>query len=313
MNAGNEHLQRTTPAAVNLERWIRSMFLEALVRPKDLRNFGEQLSHMRMLADPGSNSTGRFGWLKRILGRLLRPFLRVQADFNRLVLEQLTDLHEAGFAHTRGQAEALEQLATDLQRRLADLRTEILGAIPDARQARSPAAGDGWAKLQGVLGIPRLALVGKGKDTVVTVEQANGARTQLAAAIDRLPAQPASVAEIVADSVLERFTLAEVRERLIPHWVSLLLDGGRLALTAIDLELATARFQAGELDQEGYLRLLYGSGEGAAHRCIFTPTALQQLLEAAGLRGCTVRQDKDGCSFHLEATKPAAAGRRAAA
>jgi hypothetical protein len=106
-----------------------------------------------------------------------------------------------------------------------------------------------------------------------------------------LPFDPQSVAEIRAAHLLERFSLQEVENALLPHWVSLLAPGGSLVAVVPDADAMVRAYVAGVLSFEELRDSTFGDrGEGSDIRfTMFSPAVITQLLVDAGLDDVVVR------------------------
>jgi hypothetical protein len=132
----------------------------------------------------------------------------------------------------------------------------------------------------------------------------------LSAPLDRLPVTPGTAAEVVVANALELFPCAEVRDRLLPYWASLLQPGGRLRVIADDLGAAADRFRDGQIDFAELAEVLFGDGR-LTRRSAYTPELLQQYVAEAGLTDVAVtdrrqRPEVGAYGFELAASRAAA-------
>ncbi|MGH9043525.1 MAG: hypothetical protein ACRDVP_01570 [Acidimicrobiales bacterium] len=125
------------------------------------------------------------------------------------------------------------------------------------------------------------------------VDSIEGPRTDIVADPAALPFDPGTVSEIRAPHVLERFSMAEVREVLLPHWVALLQDSGILAVVVCDMDKLARDYVSGAI---GLDELQLG-GLGAEHlglgprRSAFSAASIVDLLRRSGLEELSVTAD----------------------
>ena len=184
----------------------------------------------------------------------------------------------------------------------------------DVKSGRAPANRLRVADATEACDIPDGARLLLGNTPVPRPGYLRGAPHDLAADVlaplDAIPARAGSLAEVVAANVLEDFSVAEVRQVLLPHWAALLRPGGWLTLVADDFGAAADRLRDGQIDCESFAAALFGDG-GRARRSAFTPETLRRLAEDAGLvdvRVCERAQRPDAgiYGFELTAVAPAA-------
>ena len=291
-------------AARDMDRQIRLQFLDEALRPDYLRDFEGQLALMVQLAERGAEVGGRMLWAKRIVRRLMRPYVVHQAMLNRMMAERLTELHR-DLMRLSGDADELRStMREDLEHQADLLREEILataGAQSDSTRSGVPVGepiGPGAKLILGSVAVRRPGYV--------HVDPSAEGSTPL----DRLPVEPGTAAEIVVANALELYPEAEVRRRLLPYWASLLRPGGRLTVVADDLDAAADRFRDGQMDADELAGLILGPG-GPARRSAFTPARLARYAEEAGLADVSVadRRQRPGAGafgFELSASRPAA-------
>ena len=104
--------------------------------------------------------------------------------------------------------------------------------------------------------------------------------------------------------VLEHFPLDELRRVILPHWVSLLEDGGKLVTVVPDVEAMVAERAAGRMPFEDFIEVVYGGQEyaGDAHFSGFSTASLIALLEEAGLEDVKVVEEgrRNGKCLEME-------------
>lgn len=102
--------------------------------------------------------------------------------------------------------------------------------------------------------------------------------------IGDLPFDERSVGEIYSAHTLEHFTEAELRESLLPYWLSLLSNGGSFRAVVPDIDAMMEDHRAGRIPFDQLRRVIYGGQDydGDYHFTAFTPDSLKSLLEEAG-------------------------------
>jgi predicted SAM-dependent methyltransferase len=120
----------------------------------------------------------------------------------------------------------------------------------------------------------------------------------ITADVKALPFEKSEVAEIRAEHLLEHFPVEEVRRAVLPHWVSLLRDGGRLVVTVPDAEAMLDDYHAKTMSFEDLRQVTFGAQdyEGDFHYTMFSVDELSALLKEVGLSEVTVkaRAQKNG-------------------
>ncbi len=130
------------------------------------------------------------------------------------------------------------------------------------------------------------------------------------AAVDDLPIEPASVAEVFSAHVLEHFPEAELTRRLLPYWVSLLRPGGIFRAVVPDLPSMIQQYVQQDIDFESLRQVAYGGQEyeGDFHFTAFTTDRLGELMERAGLADIEViatgRPNGDCLEFEISGQRP---------
>lgn len=320
MVVSTEHTAVSTPAALELDRMVRYQLLDALLRPAQVRNFRDQLGHTIAAADVQNPVGGRLRFFKRIFAKFLRPFQAQQASFNRLVTDRLAELYDFMVTLTNAKADLLEALSAEQREQLEKLRTELFLEVRALAPSQAVAEDlRACVTLRSLGSSPRLCLGAQGakRPGYLTIDVVPGPGVDLVAPLDQLPARPGTVAEIVADHVLERYAPAEVARRLLPHWAALLGDSGKLVIVTGDLEAAAESLQTGALSLAEFTRFLFGpqARPTDSYRSAYTPALLKELLGACGLTGIKVtgrRRVAEGAAFELTLEAHRAAAARAA-
>lgn len=186
-----------------------------------------------------------------------------------------------------------------LLRRIEMVRAEMMNEIRYGRggggpsDATRPAAQIvNPAALEPADGVIRVNL-GAGHlpiDGYVNVDMREIPGIDVIAAVDDLPFEPGSLAEITSAHTLEHFPLEELRRRLLPYWIGLLRPGGTMRATVPDMEAMARGFADGSIGYEAFRSTTYGGQEyeGDFHFNGFTPTSLAALFEEVGLTDCAV-------------------------
>jgi predicted SAM-dependent methyltransferase len=115
----------------------------------------------------------------------------------------------------------------------------------------------------------------------------------IVADVRELPFDEAGVAEIYSSHVLEHFPVEELRRVVLPRWVSLLQDGGKLVAVVPDVETMIAERAAGRMSFEDFVLVMYGGQEyeGDFHFSGFSKEILTHLLEETGLEDVKVIEE----------------------
>jgi exonuclease VII small subunit len=126
----------------------------------------------------------------------------------------------------------------------------------------------------------------------------------ITADLRNLPFLGGEVREIFSAHLLEQFRVEELRRSLLPHWVSLLQDGGKLVAVVSDTEALVKARAEGHLAFSEFIAGVYGDDERDqdAPRSGFSKASLTSLLEEAGLDDVTVRVvgKRGGHPYELE-------------
>jgi hypothetical protein len=316
MSANRLHAGLLEAAAHELDRNLRALTRGETFQAEYLRDHPGRLELVSRAIDTDAEIGGRFLWPKKLVRRLIRPYLVRQARVDHMVVERLSDLIEA----MKQSASALQGLREEVRDELDDQENRLRSAMLQARrrsEGRLPGlsanglrvadtpepveVSEGARLFLGQTAVPRpgyLTLAPQDADADVT------------APFDAIPARAGTVAEIVAANMLEDFSAADVRHVLLPHWAALLRAGGRLSLIADDFGAAADRLRDGHIDAESFATALFGDG-ARARRSAFTPETLLRMAEEAGLVDVRVseraqRPDAGVYGFELTALAPAA-------
>lgn len=310
------HAKLFEAAALDLDRKIRAQFVGENVRPQYLQgteselkalagpHFKNDLYALGRFVDGGTEVTGRFRPAKRVVRRLLRPFLHHHSNLHRMQIARLSELHDILTQFVGVCQDMHASLREDAERQAERVRAEL---VDEFRRWR--AAGEFGGPGAGAA--PPIPAGSKLLLGSVTVRRPGYVHIDPSAGpLDRLPVEPGTAAEVIAANVLERFPAAEVRDRLLPYWASLLQPGGRLTVIADDLEAAGDRFRDGQIDFSELAEVLFGGG-GAVRRSAFTPDQLCRYVSEAGLTDVAVndrrqRPDLGAYGFELAAYRAAA-------
>jgi hypothetical protein len=119
-----------------------------------------------------------------------------------------------------------------------------------------------------------------------------------------LPFSPGEVTEIFSAHLLEHFPVEELRRSILPHWVSLLENGGKLVAVVPDTETMVKERAAGRIPFDDFIEVMYGGQEyeGDFHFAGFSRDSLAALLVEAGLEDVKVREDarRNGACYEME-------------
>jgi hypothetical protein len=316
MSANRLHAGLLEAAARDLDRSLRALTTGETHRTEYLRDHSGQVEYLGRVIDAGVGIRGRFIWAKTLVKRLLRPYLAHQAWVDRMVVERLHDLTEAVKQAGSALDGLREEVRDDLDYQENRLRTAGLRGQRrvEGRSAGSNPNGLHLANAAEALEIPEGARLFLGETPVPRPGYLRvapyDAEADVSSPLDDIPARAGSVAEIVVANVLEDYSVAEVRQVLLPHWAELLCSGGWLTLIADDFGAAADRLRDGQIDSESFAEALFGDG-GRARRSAFTPETLRRLAEEAGLVNVRIsergqRPDAGIYGFELSAAAPAA-------
>ncbi|MGH9006573.1 MAG: hypothetical protein ACRDV6_02490 [Acidimicrobiales bacterium] len=250
----------------------------------------------------------RFEHVERLLGET-RADVEGLERYVPAILNSIAAQNATNRANVRSQEE-LAHLVTAVLERFQMVRNELLrqggdgfGALFEpkvVRPDRLPPPGS----IRLALGD---ALVGSPDHLRVDAQALEG--TDVLAHPTNLPFDPASVAEIRATHVLERYTPREARLALLPHWTSLLEPGGTLAVVVWDSERTVRDYISGSLSFDDLRDATFGRGDddAAVRFTMFDRRSVVRLLSEAGLEDVSVRTDPTGTSRDLEVAgrKPA--------
>lgn len=298
-----------------MDRNLRFQLMDAILRPAQVRNFREQLNQTLAAADSRTNIQGRFQWLKRTLARILRPLQAQQVTFNHQVGDRLAELYDFIVSLMNTKSDIMTLVSAELRERLEQLRTEMFlelrSLVPSQAGVEEVRA---CATLRSLGEAPRLYLGSDGLkyQGYLTIDTVPGPNVELVCPLDRLPIKPGTVVEIVASHVVERYPSVELARRLLPHWVSMLREDGKLVLITNDVEAAVDCLKAGLIDPKEFLRCIFGPQARAtdSYRSAYTPSLLAGVVSSCGLHqiGISSRRrnlDELTFDFTLEAHRSA--------
>ncbi len=328
---GLEHTA-TTARLADLEQKVEHLVLV-------VRGDGERLNgieqHMPTVLNAIASSNGTARLLARDVGDLRRELADVStAVADALRLEQQLDDARRGLAST---AERLEDAWAGFQLGDDDVRAEmrphidtlgwLLNRVETIRAEMmhelryGSSSGDGEGRIEAKVvnpsalgaGPPRLNL-GAGHlpiDGYVNVDMRELPGIDVVAAVDDLPFEPGSVAEIFSSHTIEHFPHEQLRRRLLPYWRGLLQPKGVFRAVVPDVDAMTRAYVDGELSFDTLRSVVYGGQEyeGDFHFTGFTGDSLAQLLTAAGFEDPQVvaagRPNGDCLELEIRATRPA--------
>jgi hypothetical protein len=148
-------------------------------------------------------------------------------------------------------------------------------------------------------------------DGFVNVDMRPLPGVDVVAAVDDLPVEPGTVAEIFSAHVLEHFPELDLSRRLLPYWVSMLRPGGTFRAVVPDLPSMIQQYVQQDIDFEALRQVAYGGQEyeGDFHFTAFTTDRLGQLMADAGLVDIEViatgRPNGDCLEFEIAGQRPA--------
>jgi predicted SAM-dependent methyltransferase len=119
-----------------------------------------------------------------------------------------------------------------------------------------------------------------------------------------LPFEEREVSEIYSAHLLEHFPVEELRRVILPHWVSILEDGGKLVLVVPDVETMVAERASGRMSFDDFVEVMYGGQEyeGDFHFSGFSKETLTRLLKEVGLEDVKVIEEgrRNGACYEME-------------
>ena len=126
----------------------------------------------------------------------------------------------------------------------------------------------------------------------------------IVADVRQLPFQPEQLKELYSAHLLEHFPVEELRQVILPRWVSLLEDGGKLVSVVPDVETMVSEQAAGRLPFDDFIEVMYGGQEyaGDFHFSGFSKETLTRLLEDVGLEDVKVVEEgrRNGACYEME-------------
>ena len=231
MSASRLHAGLLEAAARELDRNLRALTPGETFRAEYLRDHSGQVAVLASVIDTSVEVRGRFTWVKRLVKRLLRPYLAHQARVDRLIVDRLWDLTEVVKQSGSALQGLREEVRDDLEYQENRLRTAVLRGQPRVQgiSASSTTNGLRVADPTEALDIAEGARLFLGETPVPRPGYLrvapHDAEADVSAPLDAIPARAGSVAEVVAANVLEDYSAAEVRHILLPHWAALLRRG----------------------------------------------------------------------------------------
>lgn len=204
----------------------------------------------------------------------------------------------------------------DLQQRIEFVRKEVLFEQRYAGPAETPAPNEpatapvsritNEAKVRAMAGNLRVN-VGAGhltREDYLNVDSRELPGIDVVADVRDLPFAAEELSEIYSAHLLEHFPVEELRRVILPRWVSLLEDGGKLVSVVPDVETMVAERAAGRIPFDDFVEVIYGGQEyaGDFHFSGFSKDTLTRLLEDAGLEDVKVIEEgrRNGACYEME-------------
>jgi len=142
------------------------------------------------------------------------------------------------------------------------------------------------------------------RDDYLNVDSRELPGIDIVADIRQLPFQQGQLKEIYSAHLLEHFPVEELRRVVLPRWVSLLEDGGKLVSVVPDVETMVAERAAGRIPFDEFVEVMYGGQEypGDFHFSGFSKEMLTRLLEDAGLEDVKGIEEgrRNGACYEME-------------
>ncbi len=124
------------------------------------------------------------------------------------------------------------------------------------------------------------------------------------AEVGNVPFQAGTVREVHSVHLLEHFTEEELRQRLLPYWLSLLEPGGTFSAVVPDGEAMLAHFAAGDYPFSDLREALFGAQDcsGGLRVNMFVPQSLKALLVEVGFVDpkVPVKGRRNGACYEFE-------------
>ena len=142
------------------------------------------------------------------------------------------------------------------------------------------------------------------RDDYLNVDSRELPGIDIVADVRQLPFQPEQLKELYSAHLLEHFPVEELRRVILPRWVSLLEDGGKLVSVVPDVETMVSERAAGRIPFDEFVEVMYGGQEypGDFHFSGFSKETLTRLLEDAGLEDVKVIEEgrRNGACYEME-------------
>jgi predicted SAM-dependent methyltransferase len=115
----------------------------------------------------------------------------------------------------------------------------------------------------------------------------------LVANIERLPLRAGCAQEILAAHVLEHFPKERIIRRILPHWRSVLQEGGTISVVVPNAIATIGLYSTGARSWKQVERVLMGAQDYSldVHYSVFTPESLVEILIQSGFARAEVVSD----------------------
>jgi predicted SAM-dependent methyltransferase len=142
------------------------------------------------------------------------------------------------------------------------------------------------------------------RDDYLNVDSRELPGIDIVADVRQLPFQPEQLKELYSAHLLEHFPVEELRKVILPRWVSMLEDGGKLVSVVPDVETMVSEQAAGRMPFDDFVEVMYGGQEyaGDFHFSGFSKETLTRLLEDVGLEDVKVVEEgrRNGACYEME-------------
>ena len=142
------------------------------------------------------------------------------------------------------------------------------------------------------------------RDDYLNVDSRELPGIDIVADVRQLPFQSQQLKELYSAHLLEHFPVEELRRVVLPRWVSLLEDGGKLVAVVPDVETMVSERAAGRIPFDDFVEVMYGGQEyaGDFHFSGFSKETLTRLLEDVGLEDVKVVEEgrRNGACYEME-------------
>lgn len=190
-------------------------------------------------------------------------------------------------------SESVARLRSDIEGRIEFVRQEILFekryGFAGVTEVLSECRVINLTKVDGQRSAGSILLnVGCGHKPLVdyiNVDVRDLPGVDVVAPVESLPFGFGEVSEIYSSHLLEHFPIEKLNRNILPKWVSLLKEGGRIRAVVPDSSAMIESYSKKEISFSELSLIIFGGQEyeGDFHYSMFTPESLVELFSASGL------------------------------